>query len=93
MTQRYYISVILPLRLEWAPCYWTTEKMNIGDRVRVNFAGKEYIGVVQGIDTVPEIDEGRIREIVKIEKDMERILTKEIELWKRVAEYYLCSVR
>ena len=86
MTQRHYISVILPLKLEWEPCYWTTEALTAGERVRVNFAGKEYIGVVQGTDATPEIDVRRIREIIRVERDMERIFPEEIEFWKRVAE-------
>ena len=92
MTEKHYISVILPLKLEWEPCYWTSENVEKGDRVRVNFAGKEYIGVVRSTDAAPEIHAKRIREIVFVEREMEKILPEEIELWERVAEYYMCSV-
>ena len=38
-----YIQVILPLRLEWEPCYRLPEgvRAGVGDRVRVQFARQE----------------------------------------------------
>ena len=49
-----YIQVILPLRLEWEPCYRLPEgtEVRVGDRVRVLFARKEYVGAVSAVDTV-----------------------------------------
>ena len=49
MEKRLYISVILPLKLEWEPCYFVRVSAQIGQRVRVNFSGKEYIGVISGV--------------------------------------------
>lgn len=92
MQKRIYISVILPLKLEWLPCYWTDEDIAVGDRVTVSFAGKEYTGVVARTDAVPDIAEEKIRKVGRVERDMERILGTEIELWQKVADYYLCSV-
>ena len=92
MQKRRYISVILPLKLEWLPCYWTDEDIEVGDRVTVSFAGKEYTGVVARTDAVPDIAEEKIRKVGRVERDMERILGTEIELWQKVADYYLCSV-
>ena len=87
-----YIQVILPLKLEWEPFYRAEEDVAIGDRARVCFAGKEYIGVVSTVDAKPEIAPDKIMKITALEKGMERILAEEIELWRQVADYYLCTV-
>ncbi len=109
-----YISVILPLKLEWVPCYavpdgigegkmaWEERRsdevnpanaeIQVGDRVRVKFANREYIGVVSAVDITPDIDPGRILPIVAVERGLERILPEEIELWKAISDYYLCDI-
>ena len=119
MAMRTYISVILPLKLEWEPCYALQdepeemphretagekvqvgeekahvhgEKVQVGDRVKVVFAGKGYTGVVSGVGIEPQTDESKIKEIVSVERGLERIREEEIKLWRRVAEYYMCSV-
>ena len=97
MERACYISVILPLKLEWEPCYackegapWT--EIQIGDRVKVKFAFHEYVGVVSGVDIHPEIDPERIQTIISVESRLERVLPEEIALWREVADYYMCSV-
>lgn len=92
MEQKHYISVILPLKLEWEPCYSTCEKIFTGNRVRVKFANKEYIGVVSCTDITPNIDLAKIKDIEAVEADMPGVLGEEIELWRRVAEYYMCTI-
>ena len=92
MSERNFISVILPLKIEWEPYYGTTEVLETGDRVRVAFGGKEYIGAVSGTGMTPDIDTKKIKDIVSVETGMERILAEEIELWRQVAGYYLCTV-
>lgn len=94
-----YISVILPLKLEWEPCYGVPHEISEaygelrqGDRVRVTFAGREYIGAVSDANIEPQTDPCKIKPIIAVEKAMERISAEEIELWKRVAGYYLCTV-
>lgn len=89
-----YISVILPLKLEWEPCYSIEPSIDVavGDRVRVNFARHEYIGVVSAININPDIDLKRIQPILSVESSLERVLEDEIRLWHEVAEYYMCSV-
>ena len=56
MNEVRYISVILPLRLEWEPCYSVPYGTNltIGDRVKVVFANRSYIGVVSATDITPD---------------------------------------
>lgn len=98
MCKMKYISVILPLKLEWEPCYCISTQREIhnqietGHRVRVKFAGKEYIGVVSGVDITPDIEPEKIQHVLEVETSMEKVLPEEIALWRRVAEYYLCTV-
>lgn len=92
MSATRYISVILPLKLEWEPCYSIDRDVCIGDRVKVVFAGREYSGVVSGKDIRPDIDRKKIKPVIAVEDDMGRILPQEMELWRKVAEYYLCTV-
>ena len=97
MEKKTYISVILPLKLEWEPCYSVPENMDasaisVGDRVKVNFSNREYTGVVSGTDIVPQADPAKIRDINEIEMDTGRIFPQEIDLWRKISEYYLCSI-
>ena len=92
MDNRTYIQVIIPLKLEWEPCYAVHEPVQIGDRVRVAFSNKEYVAVVSAVDVVPDVALSKIRPVLSVETDMERIRMEEIELWRQVAEYYLCTV-
>lgn len=90
-----YISVILPLKLSWEPYYSLPETMSaeVGDRVAVSFSGRRYLGVVSGTGITPEEDTlARILPVREIRADKERILPKEIEFWRRIAEYYMCTV-
>lgn len=106
MTDKRYISVILPLKLEWEPCYSlpegiydgddarcrNREEVRVGDRVKVRFASKVYSGVISAVDIRPDTDPDKIRPITCIEEGLERILPEEIELWRQVAGYYLCTI-
>lgn len=94
MGRKTFIQVILPLRLEWDPCYYLPEGMQaeVGSRVRVLFAHKEYIGAVSAVDVVPETAVERILSILSVESGLPQVLPEEIRLWKAVASYYLCSV-
>ena len=90
-----YVSVILPLKLEWTPCYSinpSDDEVGIGDRVKVRFAFKEYIGIVAAVDVTPEIDSSRILPVISVETSLEKVSPSEIALWRQVAEYYMCSV-
>lgn len=97
MKELTYISVILPLKLEWEPCYSLPEDcsasdVRTGSRVKVRFANRMYSGVVGAVGIEPETDPSRIKQIEGIEGGLEAILPEEIELWRRVADYYLCTV-
>ncbi len=95
MAQTNYISVILPLRLEWVPCYAVPQEageIRVGDRVKVIFANRQYIGVASAVGIQPDADPSKIRPILSVEHGLEKIQPQEIELWKAIAEYYLCSI-
>lgn len=72
------------------------EQVRVGDRVRVNFAGKEYVGVVSMADAGKQAEEMRIVDKVKpilgMAEGLEPVTREEIELWRQIAEYYLCTV-
>lgn len=97
MRAKTYISIILPLKLEWEPCYSIPEEISpedvaTGDRVKVKFANKPYSGVVSAVGITPDTAASKIKDIEGIENELERILPEEIELWRRVSEYYLCTI-
>lgn len=92
MSQTRFISVILPLKLEWEPCYMINEEVEVGDRVKVKFAGKEQTGVVSARDIVPDIDISKVHPVISVESGIERVLPEEIQYWRRIAEYYLCTI-
>ena len=89
-----YIQVILPLRLEWEPCYRLPEgtAVRVGDRVRVLFARKEYVGAVSAVGVRPQTDENRILPILAAEEGLPKVLPDEIKFWRAVSDYYLCSI-
>ena len=97
MNEVTYISVILPLKLEWEPCYslpqgCSADSVRVGSRVKVRFAGKVYSGVVGAVGIEPETEISKIKPVEGIDEGLEMILPQEIELWRRVADYYMCTV-
>ncbi len=92
MQPKRYIKLILPLRLEWEPCYYLSGNADIGQRVIVKFAGRRVVGVVSETDVTPDIDPSRIQPVLAIETGLEPISPLEIELWRFMADYYLCTI-
>lgn len=72
------------------------ELVRVGDRVRVNFAGKEYVGVVSMADAGKQAEEmgivDKVKPILGMAEGLEPVTKEEIELWRQIAEYYLCTV-
>lgn len=72
------------------------EQVRVGDRVRVNFAGKEYVGVVSMADAGKQTEEmgivDKVKPILGMAEGLEPVTKEEIELWRQIAEYYLCTV-
>ena len=95
MGQKRYISVILPLKLDWEASYSVHEEMGpieVGDRVRVVFANRKYLAVVSAVDVTPDVDLKRVMSVISVDRDLRRILPEEIKLWRNIADYYLCSI-
>lgn len=88
-----YIQVILPLKLDWEPFYSLPEGVDVavGDRVRVHFAWREYIAVVSAVGVVPPAGI-KVFPIDSVEAEALRIPEQDIAFWRRIADYYLCSV-
>ena len=91
MNGKRYISVILPLKLEWEPFYSTEHNLSIGNRVKVAFSGKEYVAVVSSTTKIPDIDTKKIKNIISVENNLENISAEEIEFWRWIAQYYMCT--
>lgn len=72
------------------------EQVRVGDRVRVNFAGKEYVGVVSMADAGKQAEKmgivDKVKPILGMAEGLEPVTKEEIELWRQIAEYYLCTV-
>jgi hypothetical protein len=98
MRQSVFISVILPIKLEWNPYYSVDYKfiesgsLKRGTRVNVTIVKQEYVGVVDKIDVTPNTAISKILPINSIAESLPAISEEELELWQFVSEYYLCTV-
>ena len=92
MAEERFIKVILPLKLSWEPCYRISEEVRTGTRVNVTFSGRKYTGVVSATGVEPDVDRKRILPVNFVEKHMEAIGSRELELWRFMADYYLCTI-
>lgn len=102
-----FISVIVPLKLEWEPVYALPEggenlpekaegacarrKAGLGSMVKVKFAGKEYVAVVSGVNASPTTALEKVKPVEEV-LDLPCVSEEEIELWRKIAAYYMCSV-
>lgn len=70
--------------------------LKVGDRVRVDFAGKEYVGVVSALDVGRQAEAlgivDRIKPIAGKAEGLAPVSLQEIALWRQISEYYLCTV-
>jgi len=93
MDESLFIQVILPLKLEWEPYYLAETPVAVGDRVKVEFAGKDYVAVVSAARvTPPEQLVDRILYIKAIVRDVPPVFPEEITFWRAMATYYLCTI-
>ena len=88
-----YIQVIIPLRLDWEPFYKLPEGVDVavGDRVRVNFAGRQYVAVVSVVDATPP-PSMKVYPVQAVESEALRIPETDLKLWRQIASYYMCTV-
>ena len=83
-----FIQVILPLKLEWEP-YYELEGTAVGDRVDLVFARRHYVGVVSAVNVVPEAG---LKVLPAVPSELPPVGVEEIDFWRRLAAYYLCTV-
>lgn len=100
-TGKLYADVILPLKFGGESTYLIpgdlSDRVVTGCRVRVNFSNREYTAVVSRIYKEGEEPERKvnikkinIKEIISVES-LPLVTSKELELWKWVSEYYMCT--
>ena len=89
-----YVSVILPLKLDWMPCYSLPEGTNArpGDWVKVVFANRTYSGIIAKYDIIPDTEPSKIKDVAGVCTNLSPVTAEEIRLWEMVADYYLCSI-
>lgn len=92
MNVRYYIQVILPLKLDWEPYYFCENSTppQKGEIVKVLFAGKSYFGVISKTGKTHPDKKFKINE-AEIIRGLPAISEKEMELWDFLASYYMCT--
>ena len=64
-------------------------KASIGDKIEVNFAGKNYPGIVTAVDVTPEFGI-EVKTAGSVIPGLTRNL-KQLDFWKQLASYYLCT--
>lgn len=87
-----FIQVIVPLRLEWIPWYRAPKPVEPGTRVSVIFARRHYTGVVLKSGSAPEIDSGKVQDIVRIQDELSPVSPEELQFWEFLSGYYLCTL-
>lgn len=87
-----FISVIIPLKINWLPVYRCSRQIKVGSRVRVEFAHMLYVGVVAECDVACELPEAQVLEVAEIADGLPEVSANELKLWQFVSEYYMCSI-
>jgi primosomal protein N'' len=92
-----YATVMLPLKIGGGMTYSVPDDMRDsireGSRVVVTMHFRKYLGVVEGIGyELPEgIDEDKVKPIDSIEP-FAGVSRLEIDFWRTIADYYMCTV-
>ena len=92
MEECQYIQVIVPLRLEWVPCYRSAVPLDPGRRVTVPVGSRRYAGVVLRSVSTPDIPASRIQNVISIDEDLPDISPEELQFWEFLSDYYLCTI-
>ncbi|MEO7313658.1 MAG: primosomal protein N' [Ginsengibacter sp.] len=89
-----WIEVILPLAIPKTYTYSVSDnfvkKIQIGSRVEVVFGkNKKYAGLIKSFsNTKPEFN---TKDIISVIDDEPIIYPRQLQLWKWISEYYMCS--
>jgi primosomal protein N' (replication factor Y) len=89
-----WVEVILPLAIPKTYTYAVpgrlTKKLQIGCRVEVVFGkNKKYAGIIKAISK--EKPSFATKEILSVIDDEPVIYPKQLQLWKWISDYYMCS--
>lgn len=87
-----YYSVLLPLNIEWLPVYESDTDLRRGQRILVEFAHKEYVGVVCAIADKSAARGATILPVKALLPDSADVMESELHLWEFISQYYLCSL-
>ena len=91
-----YANVILPMPLDGTFSYAVpaelADKTGVGFRVIVPFGKKHYYtGLIESL-TAEKPDHINIREIVDVLDDKPIVRPEQIQFWRWMSEYYLCTI-
>ena len=95
--QKTYVQVVLPLKLNSPLTYSVPEEMcggiAAGSWVKASVRGNSYIGTVSAVTQGTDQDTN-IRRITPISEILDRkpVTREEMDFWKEVSEYCMCSV-
>lgn len=106
--ERIYAHIILPVRFRGKITYQVPGIYSVreGSRVKVDFAGKIYSGVVRNVITQHELQQqllsqaahGKVsaknivyKPIQEVE-ELPEVSREELVFWEQLADYYLCSI-
>ena len=90
-----YAKVILPLRFEGEVSYIIPDSIadsaKPGSFAKVKFSGRDYTAVVEEVTSKQPDYKGKIFEVESI-IEKPPLSTNIIELWRWIAEYYMCTI-
>ena len=94
---RICVDVILPLRLTGEVSYFLPESLQdavgVGSWVSVTFHGRRYLAVVSRKgDLAASIDPAAVHEIDEVKTSLPVISAAQMDFWKSIADYYLCTL-
>lgn len=90
-----FIDVILPLPLDRLFTYSVTEinsNVDVGCRVIVQFGKKKYYTAIVARVYKEEQENTDIKEIISVLDETPIVMPSQLEFWKWVASYYMCSL-
>ena len=96
-SDRICVDVILPLRLRGEVSYFLPEELqetvDVGSWVTVTFHGRRYLAVVCRKGLLADgINPAAVREIDEAKTGLPLIGKAQMEFWKSIADYYLCTL-
>ncbi|MBP5303056.1 MAG: hypothetical protein J6Y88_07420, partial [Bacteroidales bacterium] len=94
---RICVDVLLPLRLTGEVSYYLPESLldavDVGTWVTVTFHGRRYLAVVSRRGPLVEgIDPASVREIDEVKTGLPLISKAQMDFWRSIADYYLCTL-